>query len=64
MTGYNKRIREIQRIYKLKNYELAFILGKSESYITRMFRHELPEDEQRRIVAAIHQHEQEAGKHG
>lgn len=37
-------------------YELADILGKSPSTITVMLRHELPIDEQERIVALIREY--------
>ena len=49
----NILIREVKEKLHLYNYQIANILKVSESTFTRMMREELPEEEQRRIVALI-----------
>ena len=39
----------------MKQWELARLLGMSESVLSRKLREELPEDEQDRIIALIEQ---------
>lgn len=49
----NRRIRKAMFDADLKQYDLAELLGCSESKVSAMLRKELPEAETRRIVAAI-----------
>ena len=53
MVIKNKIIREEQEKLHLFNYQIARLLNVSESTFGRMMREELPEKEQRRIVALI-----------
>ena len=56
---YNKRIRIAMINNDLKQYQLAQLMGTHEGSVSRMLKHELPDDEQERIVRLI---EKEAGK--
>ena len=49
----NMMIRKVMREHGLYQYQLADILNVNEGTICRWFRHELPEDEQKRIVSLI-----------
>ena len=49
----NKIIRIAMLEHGLSQWELAVILGISESQMSRKLRVELPEDEQKRIVSLI-----------
>lgn len=53
MVIKNRIIREEQETLHLFNYQIARLLNISESTFGRMMREELPEKEQRRIVALI-----------
>lgn len=53
---HNMLIRETLQQTGTFYYELADLLGKSPSTITVMLRHELPIQEQERIVALIKEH--------
>lgn len=53
MTNCNLAIRNALKRCGLYSYNLADILGVSEATITRMMRHELPRDEQNRIINLI-----------
>lgn len=53
----NKRIRIKMLETGIKQWELARLLGMSESVLSRKLRDELPEDEQDRIIALIEQAE-------
>lgn len=55
----NIAIRNSLKKHGLYAYSLADLLGVSEATITRMMRHELPKDEQKRIIGLI---EKEANK--
>ena len=59
----NEMIHKARTKAGLRQWQVAEIIGMREDAFSKKLRHELSEDEQRRIVAAIHQHEQEAGKH-
>lgn len=49
----NIRIRVAMIQHNLKQWELAEKMGTSEASLSRMLRHELPEDEQSRIIKLI-----------
>lgn len=51
----NKRIRLAMGAHGLKQWEAAEALGILETSFSRKLRHELPEDEQNRIIAVIEQ---------
>lgn len=53
MAKTNKRIRIAMAESGIKQWELARLLGMSESVLSRRLRDELPEDEQDRIVELI-----------
>lgn len=53
MKKRNDKIRESLKKNKFPLWYLGQILDHSESYVTRMMRNELPEDEQIRIVKLI-----------
>ena len=52
-TKKNIAIRNSLKKYGLYAYSLAELLGVSEATVTRMMRHELPKDEQSRIIKLI-----------
>lgn len=49
----NDRIRVSLFIHKMKQWELAKLLGIGENTLIRRLREELPEDEQNRIIKVI-----------
>ncbi len=49
----NRIIRDAQFKKRLYGYQVAELLGISESTFTRMMRSELPKDEQKRIANVI-----------
>ena len=55
----NKRIRIAMIQNDVKQYEVAKILGISETSLCRKLREELPEDEQDEIIAKIEEQEGE-----
>lgn len=57
MKKNNMEIRIALMKKNLPLYMLADILGKSEPTITRMMRHELPDEDQKRILALIEAYE-------
>lgn len=52
----NQIIRDALSKHQIKQWELAEILQINEFSLSRKLRHELPEDEQKRIVAIIEDH--------
>ena len=52
----NKSIRIALMENDMKQYELAELMGIHDFSLSRKLRHELPEDEQRRIVDLIKNH--------
>ena len=52
----NLKIKEALKVTGMKQWELAEILGVGESTLSRCFRRELSEEEQKRIVAVIQEH--------
>lgn len=59
----NKRIRTSLSLYGIPVWMLADRYGKSENTMYRLFRHELPEDEQDRIITMIEEIAQEKEHH-
>ena len=49
----NLRIRNALKEYGVKQWQLAELLGCGEYTLCRKLRHELPDEEQKRIVALI-----------
>lgn len=49
----NEPIRKAKRIAGITNWQIADLLGVSESTFTNRMRHELPEAEQNRIISLI-----------
>lgn len=49
----NLMIRECMRTHDIRLWEVADLLGVSESTVVKRFRHELPEEEQKRIIELI-----------
>ena len=49
----NERIRKALKTYGVYTWELGDLLGVSEATVTRKLRHELPKEEQSRIVKLI-----------
>lgn len=49
----NKRVRIAMLENGIRQWELAELLGISEAGISRKLRHELPDDEQRKMVELI-----------
>ena len=58
MSKANSKIRTALEKHHMYGYQLAHILGVSESTYSRMMRFELPEIQQRRIVKIIEEHAQ------
>lgn len=55
----NEIIRTELRMANMKHWELADLLGVSESKMVRMLRHELPKEERERILAIIRKEKKE-----
>lgn len=51
----NQRIREAAKSAGVKLWQIADAVGINDSNFSRKLRHELPEDEQRRILEIIKQ---------
>lgn len=49
----NMDIRHIARKKKVRMWQLADHLGVSEATITRLLRHELPDEDKKRLLMAI-----------
>lgn len=49
----NRLIREALNKNKMKQWELAEVMNINEFSLSRKLRHELPEEEQKRIVSLI-----------
>lgn len=49
----NKKIRTALEESRMRHWELADLLGISESTLVRKLRKELPEEEQKRIISII-----------
>lgn len=49
----NSRIRVAMTLHSMKQWELAEIMGMSEASVSRLLRHELPEEAQDRIIEII-----------
>ena len=49
----NVAIRNVMKDFNLKQWQLAQILGVREESLSRKMRHEIPVDEQRRIIALV-----------
>lgn len=49
----NIKVREAMRAAGIKQWELAELLNMNEFSLSRKFRHELPEEEQERIIKVI-----------
>lgn len=54
----NTTIRNASKIAHMPLWKVADFMGISEATLTRMLRHELPEEEKQRILAIIHEFEQ------
>lgn len=52
----NKRIKLALLEANMKQWQLADIIGISESMLCRKLRRELPDDEQNKIIALVQQH--------
>lgn len=59
MLKTNEKIRTALKERKMHQWELAERLGVSEPTFTRWMRHELPEEEQDRIVSVIREEDNE-----
>ena len=57
----NKSIRIALMECNMRQYELAELLGIHDFSLSRKLRHELPEDEQKRIVTLIKNHAAKEG---
>ena len=49
----NIKIREAVRKKRLRFYEIADVLGISPEHLSRKLRHELPPDEQKKILEIV-----------
>ena len=58
----NQRIKDALTKHNLKQWELAEIMKTSEFSLSRRMRHELPDDEQDRIVSLIEMHSAKVGR--
>ena len=55
MIVRNKKIREEAKKYRVPLWMVADAVGMADSNFSRKLRHELPEDEQEKIINCIHQ---------
>lgn len=53
MKEKNVKIRQALRSYSIPIWQLADAYGKAESTMYRLFRHELPEAEQEKMIRLI-----------
>lgn len=53
MSEANFRIKQALRYHAVPVWKLADVYGKAESTMYRLFRHELPDSEQERIIQMI-----------
>ena len=57
----NNKVRNAMKTYGVKQWELADLLGLHEVTLCKKLRHELPEDEQKRMIDLIRQHAEGGG---